>query len=182
MSYDFKTGIIETVWTAELNKEIHHLQISPDGKALAFHLFFPANVKGGFDGYLATLNIETKELKNLYPLASPVGWYRDGKNILIDTNKNKNGEWLNTPIGILAKINIETGQVQKLHQKEADYQGARLSKDGRFIVYSRAVRPGGKAIFIRSMETFKETQVTKPIQISARIFSRDTNPDWYQGE
>jgi len=67
--------------------------------------------------------------------------------------------------------------------KEQKYEAwdQKLSKDGKYTVYSNSVPSGGSAIFVRSIETDEVTQITKPLPIGTGRYSKDSNPDWFQG-
>ncbi|MGH7889517.1 MAG: hypothetical protein ACRENF_03095 [Thermodesulfobacteriota bacterium] len=179
MAYDLKEDKHEKIKGFGLDEEIYRLYLSPDGKRLTFNI--SSAVNSSVPDFTYLFNLETKEIKKLHSKAHPIGWFPDSRHIAIETNTAPDGTWMNKPHGFVAKLNVETMEFEIIHDNEFHYGQTRLSKDGKYLYYSRNLLKGGRAIFIRSLELNKEVQITKPVPMQGG-FSEDAYPDWYQGE
>ena len=87
------------------------------------------------------------------------------------------------PNGVLAKVNIETGEFQILRPMPVLSSDTRLSKDGKYIYYPRSGPHGGVGISVLPLDSDKEIPVTTPSYVNDIIkYSQDLQPCWYQGE
>lgn len=178
MVYNVESKEQDKILSLENDQCIFNLFISPDNKKIVLTIASVVNPE--VKNRLAVLNIEKKSLIDSVPNASAIGWFPDGVHIAVETNTMPDGKWIGSPHGVLAKINAETGEFIIIKEQNYEAIDMKLSRDGKYTVYSNSLPSGGVAIFVRSIETDEVFQITKPIQIGSDNFSRDSFPDWHQ--
>ena len=138
-------------------------------------------------GTLYLCNLKRKELKPLWKLATPVGWYPDSEHILISTNnlgKNEFLKQINDENGRLYKVNIKTMETEIIEETVKDnYITERLSQDGDFIygawysyldTFNIVLAEVGKRV--------EGMMVTYPVPYTYKNkerYSSDSAPDWW---
>jgi Tol biopolymer transport system component len=180
--YDLEKDTHQEIKVFERNEGISWIYISPDSQRIVFSIT-PAYGHSGIQDNIYVLELGTNFLKKLIPKAFPLGWFPDSTHILVQTNTMPDGKRINYANGVMAKVNVQTGDFQILKQTRYLASDARLSRDGRYVYYSRQTPQKGRAIFALDLETDKEYQITKSIFVNSIIgYSRDMQPSWHQGD
>ena len=164
------------------HEEVFGIYISHDGKKIMYSTGTSVGDKT-VEPYLYAASIDGQNIKRLLPQATPVGWYPDNVHVAVQTNVSPDSKRMNYLNGVLAKVNIETGEFQILRPMPVLSSDTRLSKDGKYIYYPRSGSHGGAGISVLPIDSDKEIQVTTPSYVNDIIkYSQDLQPNWYQGE
>ena len=182
-TYDTQTNEHKKIFSAEKNYFIHHVGLSPNKQTIL------CTISSWSAKFPSVFTIDINGNKSLiWERAMYPSWFPDGENILLDTTVKKDGT---TPIckaflGALIKVNPKTMEYKIIKEVTSPHSDVKLSRDGRYIYYSK---PYGKGSYIAvaSLDNLKkEIQITKPIYrvTKQRVdlgYSQDFFTDWYQG-
>ena len=158
---------------------IFEIDISPDGKRI---IFTYGEIQGD-ENYIYIMNIDGTGLKRLYQGGIECSWYPDSKHIYFETNTDRQGKMINNAWGRAYKMNVDTGDLEIVEETiKYAYRGTRVSRDGKYLVYSKPTKEGGSQIMICPIgerREDKEIAVTYS-KLKQGRYTQDTNPDWWQ--
>jgi len=129
--------------------------LSPDGQFLAYESFRP----GGTDLVIQT--IKTGE-ERLVPVKLPVAmirgigpmWFPEGRSVLM-ISRVPPGPGLN-----FYRIDVASGNAERLHRTQLGLDGYRLSPDGRTLFYTEQTADSNNTRLVRfDIETRRETEL-----------------------
>jgi hypothetical protein len=136
------------------------------------------------------MDLNGKNEKEIWILGKTIGWYPDNKNILIHTNRNKEGEGFNKFRGSLLKIDVDTLEVKTIQSEIKDkYVDEFLTRDGKYV-YSVRYFPNphfAYCIVLAQADKLEkreenEIMITYPVTYTyggAIKHNEDSSPDWY---
>jgi Tol biopolymer transport system component len=160
---------------------VKNLCLAGDNKSLAF--FAGSNE---INSYMYFLNIVTTNVEYLWKDAYPIGWLPDNKNLVFFANNDRTGVILNEGLGSILKMNVFSGTKTVSIVENftfIDSQNIRLSRDGKYLYYSKRTGEKGYQIMISKLgqrDTFDEEKVTSSFFINRQKgYSKDMEPDWY---
>jgi len=176
--YDTLTSKKTKLLDFEGKNSIGRISFSPEGDKVLFQKIDRNDMKN--DG-IYFYNLEDGVIKLIIGPGSHPTWFPAGKHILVATNRKDDWSMINDKLGVFMKINIETGERIILGDKDMFLWSLELSKDGKYVYYTKEVRDKGKAIFVAPLNNLEEEiQVTYPPTVISRRKAQDTYPDWYQ--
>lgn len=163
------------------HEEVFGIHVAHDGKKIMYSTGTSVGDRT-VDPYLYVATTDGQNIKRLLPQATPAGWFADDIHVAVLTNVSPDGKRMNYLNGVLAKLNIETGEFQIIRPLPVLSPYTRLSTDGKYIYYPRSGPHGGVGISALRIDSDKEIQVTTPSYVNSTIkYSQDLQPNWYQG-
>jgi len=181
--YDKITQKHSKIYTSEINFFISNISLSPGNNKILFK-------ESEIPGRKPTINLINKNGNNftcIWEYATNPSWFPDGRNILLATNNSEKGGFINDKFGAYLKVDIKSLKSQMIREPNSMESNIKLSRDGRYIYYSKNYIKKGEYIAISPInESDTEIAITKPtsIEYQGRFleYSQDFNADWYQGE
>jgi len=174
------------LYTPDVNHAPHNFSLSKDCNKI---LFSESEIPGK-NSTVYLMDVKTGIKQTIWEGADSPAWFPDGENILLCTNKTKKGETITGFFGVLLKVNLSTLDYQILEQINEMKMYFRVSKDGKYLYYSKPLPKYKKsrAIVVAPLDNLdKEIVVTTPVPIvtsqgTLLEYSQDFGADWYQGE
>ena len=182
IKYDLKTNkqkVLMQFLFRNVKFNIKNLCLSSDGKSLSF--FAGSNE---MNSYLYLLDIKTKNVQYLWKNGYPIGWMPNNKDLIFFANNDRKGEILNEGLGSILKIDVLTRNMSVVENFTfIDSQNIRLSKDGKYLYYSKRTVNKGYQIMLSKLgqrDMFDEVKVTSSFFVNKeKGYSKDMEPDWY---
>jgi len=137
MAYDILSKTQTEVLLLENDQTIFNVYLAPNNERAAMTIGSVTNPN--IKNRVSVFNLEDKSLKDLSPNARVIGWFPDGVNIAVTTNTKPDGVWIGSPHGVLAMVNVETGEFKIIKEQKYEAWDQKLSKDGKYTVYSNSV-------------------------------------------
>ncbi|GEM_PF-1924971 len=177
--YDLSTGESRLLLHPKPASGIGEFNFFPDGKRMAVEI----NSQKELNIYILDLKSgeKTKIPNTLYHGLS--GVFPNNRHIAAyDYN---DGTFKNPGRWIYYKIDALTGEREEIGSRSSGFSlsGARLSNDGNYFYRDEPVRKKVRIIAVRPLsDPSKMIPVTQAIKIKGRLYSFDSNPDWWQAE
>lgn len=182
-----KEEIIRKYENVDYRYVISEIFVSPDNKRMVLTIGNssewdnPEKVER-----LHIMDIDGKHDKALWEVGSPLGWFPDGKHILMHTNSDNKGNRINDKKGRLYKLNVDTLETEIVEEKiTVNYGRERLTRDGKYIYSCRYLHNPYftyNIVMSRVGERDKEIMVTYPVPYTYHgetNYSDDSAPDWW---
>jgi hypothetical protein len=163
----------------KIDFSVSNLVISPNDQFIAF--FAGSN---SMNSYMYFLDIQFGIIKYLWQAAYPIGWMPNNKDLVFFATKDRLGNTVEEALGQISKIDVLTGRVITIDPFSfIDSQEIRMTKDGRYLYYSKRSSENGFEIVYSKFGQGKissEIRVTKLEFINnSKGYSKDLEPDWY---
>lgn len=174
---DFKTSEIRTLHTYELNHRAGELIISPDERYVATS---PVPSYQNKTGWIEIYDRLTNTAKKHPFSGSVLGWYPDGKHLMIDTNYYADGKRINDRLGAVVKYDLTTDTYEIVYEPDVFTLRAKAYAGCKYVGYIAGTKTGGTACFIRNVATGQVHQITEPVMNpDLNQMSQDMDFDWY---
>lgn len=165
---------------------IKNINVSPNNKRIVLTI----GVSGEYEdnNKIVKICVTDKNGQNekvVWLVGTPLGWYPDNKNILIHTNRNKDGTMINDTEGRLYKLNVDTLEKEIVEETVPfPYTMEKLSKDGLYIYSVRYCSPlmAWNLVVGKVGERENESMLTYPVPFDFHgelRYSDDSAPDWW---
>lgn len=182
IKYDLKTNKQEMLYQflfRNIRFNIKNLCLSNDNKSLAF--FAGSNE---LNSYLYFLDIKTKQVQYLWKDGYPIGWLPNNKDLIFLANNDRKGSILNEGLGSILNIDVLTKNISTVENFTfIDSQNIRLSRDGKYLYYSKRTVNKGYQIMLSKLgqrDDHDEIKVTNSFFVNKeKGYSKDMEPDWY---
>jgi len=177
---DLETKEKKVVFEVPFGYEASDIHISHDRNRAIFNINPIRSARGNTHMSRSVLvDLDSFKTKEINLIAGIAGWLQDNKTVIVTTNWKLDRSDFNNRFGVIARYNVETNELIAIKDNHAFYMQSTLSPDGRYIYYGKATEGGGVAIFVQSLESNDEWQITKPVYVSDKVgMSHDLPTSW----